>query len=421
MTRASEFEYVSLIDPATGIPYAVTSGSGGTSMTDDAAFTAGSSSFTPAGGIVTADSVDSGDGGAFAMLANRQQKVTLYDSSGVELAVGGGTQYTEDDAAAANPVGNALMMVRDDALSGQTTTDGDNVAARGTDKGELYVKHVDGIAVTGTVDLGATDNAVLDAIAASVAAGATAAKQDTQTTALGTLLTTAAHDAAFGTAGTADAQVRSIQGIASMTPVQVSQATAANLNVTEASAAAIAASLSVVDDWDNGASDGASISGDVAHDSADAGEPVKIGFRAYSPDGTTPGTAVAENDRTNGKSDLDGLLYVSHATPRAWHYHDDDAAAVTTDGTLQADPGDGFAVFIETITMSIGAATASTLFIEEGSTKIWGPHNLPATIGAGFSIKCDPPLRCTASTAILITNTGSINFAIDVDGFVSAV
>ena len=121
---------------------------GGTSMTDDSAFTAGSSSVVPVGGIVTADSVDSGDTGAFAMLANRQQKVTLYDSSGVEQSVGGGTQYTEDAAAAADPVGTALIMVRDDALSGQTTTDGDNVAARGTDNGELYVKHADTIAVT---------------------------------------------------------------------------------------------------------------------------------------------------------------------------------------------------------------------------------------------------------------------------------
>lgn len=46
------------------------------------------------------------------------------------------------------------------------------------------------------------------------------------------LLTTTAHDAAFGTAGSADAQVRTIQGVASMTPVQVSQATASNLNAT---------------------------------------------------------------------------------------------------------------------------------------------------------------------------------------------
>lgn len=64
------------------------------------------------------------------------------------VGIGGGTQYTEDAAAEADPVGNALIMVRDDALSGQTTTDGDNIAARGTDKGELYVKHVDAIPVT---------------------------------------------------------------------------------------------------------------------------------------------------------------------------------------------------------------------------------------------------------------------------------
>lgn len=75
--------------------------------------------------------------------------VAIVDTDGVQISsFGGGTQYTEDAAAAANPVGTALIMVRDDALSGQTTTDGDNVAARGTDKGELYVKHVDAIPVT---------------------------------------------------------------------------------------------------------------------------------------------------------------------------------------------------------------------------------------------------------------------------------
>lgn len=42
------------------------------------------------------------------------------------------------------------------------------------------------------------------------------------------LLTTSAHDAAFGTAGTADTQVRTVQGIASMTPIQV-QSNSANL------------------------------------------------------------------------------------------------------------------------------------------------------------------------------------------------
>jgi len=47
------------------------------------------------------------------------------------------------------------------------------------------------------------------------------------------LLTTSAHDSAFGTAGSADAQVRTVQGIASMTPLQV-QSNSTNL-ATEAS------------------------------------------------------------------------------------------------------------------------------------------------------------------------------------------
>lgn len=128
----------------------VSGAAGGTSMSDDAAFTVASSSFTPVGGVVTSDSVDAGDGGAFAMLANRQPKVTIYDSSGVEVtSFGGGTQYTEDAAAAANPVGNALIVVREDARAGSlTSTDGDNVALRGNNLGELYVKHTDTIAVT---------------------------------------------------------------------------------------------------------------------------------------------------------------------------------------------------------------------------------------------------------------------------------
>lgn len=123
-------------------------GSGGTAEVDDSAFTAATDSGTPIMGFVTADSVDSGDVGVLGMLANRQLKVTLFDSSGVELSVGGGTQYTEDAAAAANPVGNAIIVVRDDDRGGSlTSADGDNIALRGTDAGEVYVKHVDEISI----------------------------------------------------------------------------------------------------------------------------------------------------------------------------------------------------------------------------------------------------------------------------------
>ncbi len=50
-----------------------------------------------------------------------------------------------------------------------------------------------------------------------------------------------------GTAGTAASGVQTVQGIASMTPVQVSQATAGNLNCTEASAAAIKTAVEIID------------------------------------------------------------------------------------------------------------------------------------------------------------------------------
>lgn len=62
---------------------------------------------------------------------------------GDDVGIGGGTQYTEDAAAVANPVGNAIILVRADTPAGITSTDGDNVAQRGTDYGAAFVQVVD--------------------------------------------------------------------------------------------------------------------------------------------------------------------------------------------------------------------------------------------------------------------------------------
>src|SRR3990167_9573798 len=107
-------------------------GSGGTSHSDDAAFTIGSaSSITPMGALAddtTPDSVDEGDVGVPRMTLDRKLLTRIVgatdanrvdvDASGhlqVDIAadsvgIGGGTQYTEDAAAAANPIGNALIL-----------------------------------------------------------------------------------------------------------------------------------------------------------------------------------------------------------------------------------------------------------------------------------------------------------------------
>jgi len=76
---------------------------------------------------------------------------TLYQPLG---GGGGGgssvTEYNEDDVAPANPTGPTVVAVRADALSAQGS-DGDWIALRVTSKGELYVKVVDAISITGTV------------------------------------------------------------------------------------------------------------------------------------------------------------------------------------------------------------------------------------------------------------------------------
>lgn len=203
--------------------------------------------------------------------------VAIVDGNGDQItSFGGGTQYTEDAAAAANPVGTAPMLVRADTPATVTNTDGDNVAQRGTNYGAAYVQIVnssgslidsfggaggtseadDADFVAGTT-LGTPAQGVYESTPSSVTDGDLGTIGITQTRALRTavegsvavtnagltelaaaingssqmdvniaangigLLTTAAHDAAFGTAGSADSQVRSIQGIASMTPVQV--------------------------------------------------------------------------------------------------------------------------------------------------------------------------------------------------------
>lgn len=153
-------------------------GSGGTAAQDDAAFSIGSAgSITPAGFLAdetATDSVDEGDVGVARMTLARKQLMVLSDQNSethadvlalagfhpIATAIvdgngdqitsfGGGTQYVEDAAAAANPTGTALNLVRDDARGGSlVSTDGDNIAARGTNAGELYVKHVDAIPIT---------------------------------------------------------------------------------------------------------------------------------------------------------------------------------------------------------------------------------------------------------------------------------
>ena len=72
------------------------------------------------------------------------QRVAIFDAADAQItSFGGGTQYTEDAAAAANPVGTAPILVRADTPATVTSTDGDNIAQRATNYGAAFVQVVD--------------------------------------------------------------------------------------------------------------------------------------------------------------------------------------------------------------------------------------------------------------------------------------
>lgn len=128
----------------------VTGAAGGTSAVDGDAFTAGASAGTPAmaerdDGATT---IANGKIGVLRETAYRALHVNLRDSSGNEVSAGAGTQYTEDAASAADPVGPQLISRRRDSLASEVSTDGDVIAVNSTAKGELYVKHVDALTVS---------------------------------------------------------------------------------------------------------------------------------------------------------------------------------------------------------------------------------------------------------------------------------
>jgi len=78
--------------------------------------------------------------------------VRLTDTNGDYVGAGAGTEYTEDAAAPADPVGKAIMVTRDDALSTVTEAEGDWSRLRGTAEGALWVQDFNSDAIKTSVE-----------------------------------------------------------------------------------------------------------------------------------------------------------------------------------------------------------------------------------------------------------------------------
>lgn len=254
----------------------------------------------------------------------------------------------------------------------------------------------DKVDASGSV-LGAGTNNIgdVDVLSSALPTGAaTLAEQQTQTASLSVLDDWDETDRA---------KVNIIAGQAGITAG--AGAVAANTpRITHASDDPVTVALQIMDDWDNGASDGASVSGDVAHDSADAGEPVKIGGKGLSADPT----AVATADRVNALFDLLGKQVVlPYAIPEsAVSGAITTAMTGTTSTSLVAAPGSGLRNYITTIIVSNAHATVGTdVIIQDGSGGTTLLTIPAAAVYGGAVITLPTPLRQpTTNTAIYCAN-----------------
>ena len=144
-------------------------GSGGTALADNAAFTPGTTSFTPIGGEVddtaTTDATEN-SAAVVRMTAKRAIHVNLRDNTGAELSVGGGTQYDEDTVATDAEKLTMAGVVRRDVAATGAGTDGDRTELSVGSDGRLWASAT----VTNSVTVA---NAGVFAVQASIGSGST--------------------------------------------------------------------------------------------------------------------------------------------------------------------------------------------------------------------------------------------------------
>ncbi len=206
---------------------------------------------------------------------------------------------------------------------------------------------------------------------------------------------TAAKQPALGTAGTASADVITVQGIASMTALKVDGSA-----VTQPVSGTVTAS---------------NVTGNVASDSADSGNPVKIGMHAR----TSDLTAVANADRVDAIATVGGKqITLPFALPElSWTAN---PAAITDNSAHTVKSADAsLRHYVTSLTVTNSHATVGTLVtLRDGSggTTMW--QGYAAAVGGGVAITFPVPLRGTAATLIeAICGTTGSNIYVSMQGY----
>ena len=161
----------------------------------------------------------------------------------------------------------------------------------------------------------------------------------------------------------------------------------------------------------------AQVVGNIAHDTAASGNPVTTAGSHETPADSAPTNRLASV--TDGDvqrfSTVDGALFVVPGGPQQWSAR---LTGAMTDTTVKAAPGTGLSLYITTVVYSIGAATASSILLEESTTTAkFGPHYLEAINGRGLAVTFGTPIKIAANTLLSATSTGATTNTLDVYGF----
>lgn len=312
--------------------------------------------------------------------ASGQLKVSIEaDNAGI----GGGTQYTEDAAAPANPVGNALMAERDDALGGLTPAEGDWTHLYCDANGALWIA-----AASLPLPSGA----------------ATSANQSTANTALSAIQTA----------------VELIDTVGGGTEAAAMRVTIANDSTGVVSVDDNGSTLSVDDGGGSLTVDGTvgisgtvtvdmgsnnDVQGDVAHDSADSGNPVKIGAKAR----TANPTAVANGDRVDLFSDDVGKLVVLPNAPRDLVTQQTTDTTTTSETTILTAGGAGVFLDLTQLVITNASATATVVTLKDSTTGTTrGKYALAANGGIVLNFQT-PFKQGTANNNWTATSSATVN------------
>lgn len=271
-----------------------------------------------------------------------------------------------DTAVGATDTGVAPLAVRDDALSSLTPIEGDYVPLRTDANGALWVKN----SGTVTVDASGTAVPVTDN-------GATLSVDD----GAGSLTIDNAALSVTGS-GTESGALR-VTIASDSTGVLSIDDNGGNISIDDGGN-----SITV-----DGTVTASNAAGDVAHDGADSGNPVKVGAQARQ---TNP-TAVADADRVNLIADDVGRQVVVLNNVRDLVTTGSATLTTTANTSIIAAGGAGVLHDVTLVTLSNTSSTAVRVDFKDGTTTKFSVYL--AADGGGAVVPFAVPLPGTANTA----------------------